>query len=256
MTTKKFLVLVISYCLLVVALSGCATAPRQPGALPAYHINGTVYYPLIALCNLKNINWQYDTFTRAVTLTKDTHRINLRVGDSLVLVDGKPWQVGSPIEIYQGAIAVPHKFKEQVLDSLFKPTILPPKVATCILKIRKVVIDAGHGGNDPGAIGRSGLREKDVNLDIAKRLANILRAQGIDAVLTRSTDKFIPLARRVDVAPVRCRGELRDSLQFPRALGAIVHFQHPAQDGRGLERPLLIAIRDYRSPGGIQRRVP
>ncbi|MDD5594732.1 MAG: N-acetylmuramoyl-L-alanine amidase [Candidatus Omnitrophica bacterium] len=66
--------------------------------------------------------------------------------------------------------------------------------------IRKIIVDPGHGGNDPGAIGRTGLREKDVNLDIAKRLAKLLRDAGIEVVMTRSSDVFIPLDRRVAIA--------------------------------------------------------
>jgi N-acetylmuramoyl-L-alanine amidase len=62
------------------------------------------------------------------------------------------------------------------------------------------VIDAGHGGEDPGAIGRSGLREKDVTLDIAKRLSKLLKAEGIEVITTRSTDRFVPLSSRVEVA--------------------------------------------------------
>jgi N-acetylmuramoyl-L-alanine amidase len=67
-------------------------------------------------------------------------------------------------------------------------------------KIKKVVIDPGHGGNDPGTIGKTGLREKDVNLDIAKRLSSLLRLEGIETVMTRTTDKFIPLEQRVQIA--------------------------------------------------------
>jgi len=66
--------------------------------------------------------------------------------------------------------------------------------------VRKVVVDAGHGGQDPGAIGRGGLREKDVNLDIALRLAQRLREQGIEVVLTRTTDVFLPLEERSRIA--------------------------------------------------------
>jgi N-acetylmuramoyl-L-alanine amidase len=52
----------------------------------------------------------------------------------------------------------------------------------------KLVIDAGHGGHDTGAIGRSGLREKDVNLDIARRVYRRLQAMGVNVVLTRRDD--------------------------------------------------------------------
>ncbi|MGB0956559.1 MAG: N-acetylmuramoyl-L-alanine amidase, partial [Panacagrimonas sp.] len=61
-----------------------------------------------------------------------------------------------------------------------------------------VVIDAGHGGKDPGAIGRGGLREKDVALAISKKLAaEINRHPPLKAVLTRDRDVFIPLYERV-----------------------------------------------------------
>lgn len=52
----------------------------------------------------------------------------------------------------------------------------------------RVVIDAGHGGHDTGAIGRSGLREKDVNIDIARRVYRRLQAMGVDVRLTRRDD--------------------------------------------------------------------
>ncbi|HET9960171.1 MAG TPA: N-acetylmuramoyl-L-alanine amidase [Polyangiaceae bacterium] len=64
-------------------------------------------------------------------------------------------------------------------------------------KIRRAVLDPGHGGHDPGAIGPSGLREKDVALDIAHRAAPLLaRELGISTLLTRDGDQFVPLDER------------------------------------------------------------
>jgi N-acetylmuramoyl-L-alanine amidase len=180
-------------------LSGCATIPMKE-AMPTYNINGTAYLPLVSLCNFKNINWEYDTFTRTVILSKDAHKISLMVGDTLVLVDGLPQHLKDPIDIYQGTVVVPYKFKEQILDKLFKEFYPVPKAVQPVLKIKKIIIDAGHGRTDPGAIGRTGLREKDVTLDIAKRLSKLLIADGVNVVMTRSTDRFIPLSTRVDIA--------------------------------------------------------
>ncbi|WP_019533476.1 N-acetylmuramoyl-L-alanine amidase [Paenibacillus ginsengihumi] len=64
----------------------------------------------------------------------------------------------------------------------------------------KVVVDAGHGGYDPGAIGVYGLREKDVNLDIALKLQKILTEKGYDVVMTRDSDIYLSLKERVDIA--------------------------------------------------------
>jgi N-acetylmuramoyl-L-alanine amidase len=63
-----------------------------------------------------------------------------------------------------------------------------------------VMIDPGHGGRDPGAIGLGGLREVDVILPIAKRVAAILESQGIRTKLTRDSDYFVGLDERVDLS--------------------------------------------------------
>jgi N-acetylmuramoyl-L-alanine amidase len=66
--------------------------------------------------------------------------------------------------------------------------------------IRRVVVDAGHGGHDPGAIGPTRVREKDVTLAIARRLARKLRAHGFEVVLTRSGDRYLALEERTAIA--------------------------------------------------------
>jgi len=63
-----------------------------------------------------------------------------------------------------------------------------------------IVIDPGHGGRDPGAIGIAGLQEKDINLTIAQRVQQQLQQQGITVLMTRSDDRFIDLEPRVAFA--------------------------------------------------------
>jgi N-acetylmuramoyl-L-alanine amidase len=72
------------------------------------------------------------------------------------------------------------------------------------LGARRVIIDPGHGGHDPGAIGKNGLREKDLVLDISRRVAKFLEAEGnYEVILTRNTDTFIPLEERTAIANSR-----------------------------------------------------
>jgi N-acetylmuramoyl-L-alanine amidase len=72
------------------------------------------------------------------------------------------------------------------------------------LGVRRIVIDAGHGGHDPGTIGRNGLQEKDLVLDVALRLDRLVRQElGAEVVLTRATDVFIPLEERTGIANTR-----------------------------------------------------
>lgn len=87
-----------------------------------------------------------------------------------------------------------------------KPAETPAKGSPTLiralgLKVGKVVIDAGHGGHDTGTIGPSGLREKDVVLDIAQRLgAMIEKRLGSEVLYTRDGDKFLDLRKRTTVA--------------------------------------------------------
>jgi len=68
-------------------------------------------------------------------------------------------------------------------------------------RIRRIVIDPGHGGHDPGAVSPTGTREKDIVLQIGLQLAQKIREQlGIDVVMTRSTDVFIELQERTAIA--------------------------------------------------------
>ena len=68
------------------------------------------------------------------------------------------------------------------------------------LKVRRVVVDPGHGGRDTGAVGPHGVREKDVALAIARQLAARLRALGLTVVLTRKDDRYVSLDERTRIA--------------------------------------------------------
>src|SRR5690606_28775913 len=86
------------------------------------------------------------------------------------------------------------------------PASSPPRpgaFATAARPSREVVVvvDAGHGGRDPGARGPSGLLEKDVTLAVSRRLVSLLEAEpGMRGVLTRSRDEFLVLRQRMEKA--------------------------------------------------------
>ena len=95
-----------------------------------------------------------------------------------------------------------------------------------------IAIDAGHGGEDPGAVGRRGTYEKNVVLEIARRLAEeIDREPGMRAVLTRNGDYFLSLQQRVAIAR-RHRADLfisvhADAFKNPNARGSSVYVLSP-----------------------------
>jgi N-acetylmuramoyl-L-alanine amidase len=99
--------------------------------------------------------------------------------------------------------AMPEKIVVPRLEEA--PPVVEKKVKSpkkaAISKIRRVVVDPGHGGHDPGAIGPNGIQEKDVVLAIGLRLRALLKEElGLDVVMTRSTDVFIPLEERTAIA--------------------------------------------------------
>lgn len=91
-----------------------------------------------------------------------------------------------------------------------------------------IVIDPGHGGEDPGAIGRRGSHEKNVTLSIARRLKSKIDAEpNMQAVLTRNGDYFVPLYKRVSIAR-RAQADLfvsvhADAFTRPEANGSSVY---------------------------------
>ncbi|RMH08800.1 MAG: N-acetylmuramoyl-L-alanine amidase [Aquificota bacterium] len=92
-------------------------------------------------------------------------------------------------------------FREMPLDEEGKRLVGENRGNSIITRKRVVVVDAGHGGHDPGAVGYMGVKEKDVNLAIAKRLAKYLEQDGrFKVIMTRKGDYFVPLQERARIA--------------------------------------------------------
>jgi len=103
------------------------------------------------------------------------------------------------------------------------------------LGARKIVIDAGHGGHDPGTLGRGGLQEKDLVLDVALRLQRLVREElHAEVVMTRSTDVFVPLEERTAIANAQGADLFlsihANSSHNPSVRGVETYFLNFAQD--------------------------
>jgi N-acetylmuramoyl-L-alanine amidase len=103
------------------------------------------------------------------------------------------------------------------------PHALSPSVFQ--LSTRRIVVDPGHGGTDPGALTPGGLPEKDVTLDIGLRLAGLLRGNGFDVRMTRDRDETVSLQQRVELANTAA-GDLFVSIHVNSI---------PIRDRRGVE---------------------
>src|SRR6202795_1694949 len=132
--------------------------------------------------------------TGAVKLVRTAHRPS---GELRIVLDlARPIQaksfLASPNERYGYRLVIDLGVSQGV-ETPVKAEHAPPDARDLV-----IAIDAGHGGEDPGAIGKNGTREKDVVLAIARELALKINAEpGMKAVLTRNGDYFVPLRDRM-----------------------------------------------------------
>jgi N-acetylmuramoyl-L-alanine amidase len=137
------------------------------------------------------------------------------VGDSGAPPSSVPSLAATPLSVSAAVIPVEAPPAPPARPSAAKPTIVTSPIPTLPsansdgkfslsrqlgLGISRVVIDAGHGGHDPGAQS-NGVSESELTLDVALRLSRLLEKQpGVEVVLTRDTDVFIPLEERTAIA--------------------------------------------------------
>jgi N-acetylmuramoyl-L-alanine amidase len=121
--------------------------------------------------------------------------------------DADAYDISLLPDLYRLVIHIqPQRAGETVNSGTDKPVIkttVKTKQAakTTLSGIRKIVLDPGHGGKDPGAIGVGGIAEKDLVLSIAKKLAvKLTRELGVEVILTRKDDRYVPLEDRTAMA--------------------------------------------------------
>ncbi len=183
-------------CLLAVLasaiLSGCATTSKRPP------VSGKEQAYLQDICESNGIVWEWEQVSEVVTLKYRNTRAQAMIDSDVVLMGDEKISLSAPIRRTRGAVTVPGDFQWKVIDRLRQKTVA--QKSDGIPKVRKIVLDAGHGGKDPGAIGRNGTKEKGIVLDIAQRLKKILQERGMNVVMTRDSDEFIPLEGRTAIA--------------------------------------------------------
>jgi N-acetylmuramoyl-L-alanine amidase len=125
------------------------------------------------------------------------------------------------------------------------------------LGVGTIVIDAGHGGKDPGALSPGGAREKDVVLDIAKRLRKILQEKlNFSVITTRDTDRFIPLEERTVIANTK-KADMFISIhanasRSRRAHGVETYFLNLSTDKEAMELAALENSTSTKNIGQLQ----
>ncbi len=195
-------VVIIWCCLIFVSLSGCATTRLSGDSFPytTVTMHNNAYFALLPMCEAEGVIWDYDPLSKLLLLKKDKADLKLLVGSNNVMTGGVFKKLKGPVEIKDGIVYAPVELRDYIVPPVCK---FPPKSTHGELYLRAIdslVLDAGHGGKDPGVMGRQGLREKEVVLDVAERVQKELGRCGLDVYTTRSSDVFIPLSGRSNIA--------------------------------------------------------
>jgi len=190
-------------------LAGCATRapyfrlkPELAGDVRTF--GGAEYLPVSKLCRAYNLDCKWDDVVRTSTIQGGRGRIVLRCGSRMILVNGSDKTLDRPVIMDAGTAFVPMSFVRNNLAAVIgevRPEMPAAAETPAKYTIRTIVLDPGHGGNDPGALGgRSRVREKDMTLGLARSVRDILREKGMRVVMTRESDTFIPLPKRARIA--------------------------------------------------------
>jgi N-acetylmuramoyl-L-alanine amidase len=188
---KKFLNVIFLF-ILITTISGCAGISKRTAVSPKDEAS------LKDICERHRISWQWDQVLQVVTLSYQGAQARALVGSDLVLFGDQKVTLSAAIRTVQSAVVVPPDFKVKVIDRLYAESA--HKEEYVVTGLRRIMIDPGHGGKDPGAIGHSGLQEKEAVLDISRKLGEILRDLGFQVALTREDDRFLSLGERTQIA--------------------------------------------------------
>lgn len=149
--------------------------------------------------------------TNEFQLVGNGRKLRGRANTKEVLLDGVKYVLCFPLVAREGTVLV----SAMDVTKIIEPVLRPSKIQNATL-VRTVILDAGHGGHDSGAVGPYG-REKDFALDVAKRAKALLEQRGFRVLLTRSDDRFIPLEERSAFAN-RQRDAIFISIHFNKSV--------------------------------------
>lgn len=181
---KKYL-----WCFLmsVLFLCGCAVGPRLMETSRGRNV--------WEVCQQYSADCRWDGMLEMIVVEYRGLKIQGMVGHPYLIANGINRPLSAPLIFQRGSVLVPVDF-EQMMMSLDKKE--PSRMSMTDEVV--FVIDAGHGGKDPGAIGFGGVQEKDLTLDIAKRVSDGFEKAGVKVLMTRTTDTFLTLQERTTLA--------------------------------------------------------
>ncbi len=159
-------------------------------------INGSSYVGLSSIARELGMTHAWVAREKEVLLYTRITRMEFTLHKRWLTLNGERIFLGLPIALHKGELMI----SQRDYDTTVKPLLTPSRFSP-VPKLYRIVIDPGHGGNDPGAESKDKkLNEKILTIDIALRLKRKLETYGYKVILTRTSDKYVPLASRPAVA--------------------------------------------------------
>jgi len=178
---------------------------KKVETVDAKNTEATIYLEAEVLSKLFGCDISLRENTQQFFLSTDKRSATLAPDNPFISIDGKLFNFPTEPKTYDKKLYLPPEIIQPILKTFYGKAIKKKGATFQIYDVKitvdKIVIDPGHGGYDPGAIGPKGYPEKKAVLDIAKRAKRLIKdSLGITCILTREHDKFIPLEKRTDIA--------------------------------------------------------
>lgn len=220
MNTRK--IKIFSFLVLASFLAaGCATS-RKSRTVTTPKVSDEIY--LQDVCREYKLSCHWDSIAQKVTIKASGRNIKAIVGSDIILAEDEKIVLSAPVTLRNSAVIVPADFIRALM--MVQPKKAEKDDPRRLKKsVHKIIVDPGHGGKDPGAVGYTGMHEKHVALDISRKLKHILEREGFDVHLTRNSDHFITLHERTEAA-ARMKADLFISVHANA---------HPKRGVRGVE---------------------
>lgn len=180
----------------MLALTGKILA--QPSALRAYRFGNTYYVPVSDVASYYGLGRDDRELVNRAEFKTSFGHLEVEGDRRDILVNGVTHWLSAPILEARGRLWISELDILKTLD----PVLRPGRLRKAGTSIRTVVIDPGHGGSDRGTRGRFSL-EKEMTIDVAKRVNRDLIGNGLRVLLTRTTDETVALEDRVEFAHMK-----------------------------------------------------
>jgi N-acetylmuramoyl-L-alanine amidase len=182
----------------------CFYCNNSYAQVKTYVLNNKNYVNAVDFALEFNFNIKWDSAIGIFALDSQDLKIKFMGDENEVLINNEICILSNKILLIEKGMFIPYEFMGKIrrkINPIAKNIVSKPFAAfEKKSKIKTIVIDAGHGGKDPGAVGKSGLQEKNLVLDIALKLKKICAANGYKVIMTRQSDMFIPLWMRSKIA--------------------------------------------------------